>query len=137
VSPRTVVETFVRYGFRGCFPDSDRDLQVNLRLQVVQGSKRLSISTSHSFAERIDRDPVFARACYLLLTQPPFRASASDNQLSITVPVRRNVGAEASRFQFLWGRATHRNMSGQVTGKRIEIKIKIQDDEPSNTRKRA
>lgn len=137
VSPRTVVETFVRYGFRGCFPDSDRDLQVNLRLQVVQGSKRLSISTSHPFAERIDRDPVFARACYLLLTQPPFRASASDNQLSITVPVRRNVGAEASRFQFLWGRATHRNMSGQVTGKRIEIKIKIQDDEPSTTRKRA
>lgn len=118
-----VVDTFMRYAFRERFPTSSETLEITLGLQALSGSPQLSISTSHPFAEPVYNDPVLARACYLLLTQPPFKNKAVDNKLRITVPVAPFQGTEPARFQILWNRATHENIPGKLDGKNVQTNI--------------
>lgn len=117
VSPRMIVDTFLRFAFRDCFPASDNNLEVTLGLRTCPGGRLLSINTTHPFAEPVQNDPVLARACYLLLTQPPFQAKAVDNEVRITVPVAPIAATEPKRFQFLWTSATHQNIPGKIRGK--------------------
>jgi hypothetical protein len=113
VDPQAIVETFVRYAYRDCRPDNSGPLTFSAQISKESGKTKLIIETSYECPRSIKDDPVFIRACYLLLTRPPYRPNAQVNRFDITVPITtRGTVAE-----FAWNQATYAPQPGTAPRK--------------------
>jgi hypothetical protein len=106
IDPQTVVEAFVRYAYRDHRPDYTQSA-LTFSARLDNRSKKppiLNFQTSHALPIPIHEDPVFVRACHILLTRPPYRPNGEVNEFTITVPTRGRYDAQA---EFAWSNAVY------------------------------